>query len=42
MRDYRTGGTPWIVLVDPTGQVAFNDYHIDADKLIEYVKSQPA
>ncbi|MAO26432.1 MAG: hypothetical protein CMN15_04400 [Roseovarius sp.] len=26
---YRTGGTPWIVIIAPDGRVAYNDYHID-------------
>ena len=39
MRSYRTGGTPWVVIIDPDGKVLFNDYHINADKLIEYWKS---
>jgi thiol-disulfide isomerase/thioredoxin len=29
MRSYRTGGTPWVVLIDKEGRVAFNDFHID-------------
>ena len=39
MRHYRTGGTPWVVIIDPGGKVLFNDYHINADKLIEYWRS---
>lgn len=35
MEDYRTGGTPWFILIDPTGEVIFNDFSLDADKLIE-------
>ena len=34
MRKYRTGGTPWTVIIDPNGQVVFNDYRIDASKAI--------
>ena len=34
MRDYRTGGTPWIVVIAPSGQVVFNDYHMDAPRFI--------
>ncbi len=40
MRNYRTGGTPWLVLIDPEGVVAFNDFHVSSDGLIEYVKGQ--
>jgi len=42
MVNYRTGGTPWLVLINPDGVVVFNNFHVDRDKLIEYVKSQLA
>jgi thiol-disulfide isomerase/thioredoxin len=29
MRAYRTGGTPWVVIVDKEGTVVFNDFHVD-------------
>jgi len=42
MRDYRTGGTPWTVIIDQNGIVQYNDFHIKVaqatdliDKLIE-------
>ena len=38
MRRYRSGGTPWVVLIDPSGKVVFNDFHIkvaNAMSLIE-------
>ena len=38
MLNYRSGGTPWIVVVDPTGYVVYNDFHISAPRLIEHVK----
>ncbi len=34
MRKYRTGGTPWVVVINKTGQVVFNDFHVDADAAI--------
>ena len=37
MADYRTGGTPWVVIIDKNGTVAFNDFHIrvrEAETLI--------
>lgn len=43
MRDYRTGGTPWTVVVDKKGIVRFNDFHIkpaDGTKLIETLKKK--
>jgi len=42
MINYRTGGTPWLVLVDPEGTVVYNDFHVDPASLIEYVKQQVA
>jgi peroxiredoxin len=38
MRDFRTGGTPWVVIIDPQGWVVYNDYHIDADRFVEYLR----
>ena len=40
MQSYRTGGTPWVVIIDPSGTVVFNDFHIDIDKLITFLKTQ--
>jgi len=42
MINYRTGGTPWLVLVSPDGYVVYNDFHVDPDSLIEYVSQQLA
>ncbi len=28
MRDYRTGGTPWTIIIDQAGVVQYNDFHI--------------
>ena len=30
MHNYRTGGTPWVIIIDKSGKVIFNDYHIEA------------
>ncbi|WP_415885103.1 hypothetical protein ACMXYO_10680 [Neptuniibacter sp. QD37_6] len=38
MVSYRTGGTPWVTLIDPNGVVAFDGFHIDIDQLISYLK----
>lgn len=38
MRNYRTGGTPWSIVIDKKGIVQFNDFHIyeaDAIRLID-------
>lgn len=42
MRRYRTGGTPWTIVIDREGVVRFNDFHIDAvnaGRLIDLLKS---
>ncbi len=39
MQDYRTGGTPWFIFIDQENRVIFNDYHINVDKAIEYLKT---
>ncbi|MCU7845607.1 MAG: TlpA family protein disulfide reductase [Candidatus Thiodiazotropha sp. (ex Monitilora ramsayi)] len=38
MRDYRTGGTPWAIIIDPSGKVVFNGFHIDPDKFIPHLQ----
>ena len=38
MRNYRSGGTPWTVIIDPYGRVVFNEFHIDADLAAELIK----
>jgi len=38
MVSYRTGGTPWVTLIDPNGVVAFDGFHIDIDQLISYLR----
>jgi len=42
MRNYRTGGTPWLILIDPEGVVVFNGFHVDTSKLIDFVGAQIA
>lgn len=38
MHDYRTGGTPWFILIDQNNQVVFNDYFLNTEKAIEYLQ----
>lgn len=38
MREYRTGGTPWVVLINKQGDVDFNDFHIDPNGAVEAIK----
>jgi len=40
MRNYRSGGTPWTVIIDPQGRVMTNDFHLNADNVIEYFNQQ--
>ena len=35
MVDYRSGGTPWAVLISPEGKVLFNDFQINANGAIQ-------
>lgn len=38
MQHYRSGGTPWFILIDPAGIVVFNHYQLDAGRLIDYLR----
>lgn len=38
MRDYRSGGTPWTVIIDPAGIVVYNDFHIQADQAVALIE----
>ena len=42
MAAYRTGGTPWVILINPQGVVVFNDFHINIDNLINYLNTEAA
>lgn len=42
MIKYRTGGTPWIIIINPEGRVVYNHFHVDSERLIAYVKEQVA
>ena len=35
MEDYRTGGTPWLIVIDPKGEIIFSDFRLDGEKLIQ-------
>ncbi len=37
MKSYRTGGTPWSIIIDKEGIVRFNDYFIKAEKAVEVI-----
>jgi len=40
MQKYRTGGTPWLILIAPDGKVVYNHFSINTPKLIDYIKAQ--
>lgn len=42
MVNFRTGGTPWMILINPQGLVVYNEFNIDADKAIEYLSRETA
>ncbi|MHC4108134.1 MAG: peroxiredoxin family protein [Planctomycetota bacterium] len=45
MRRYRTGGTPWTVIIDREGRVRFNGFRIqfeDARQMIDKLRQEPA
>lgn len=37
---FRTGGTPWIIVANPQGRIVFNDFHLNADNFIHYLRQQ--
>ena len=39
MIDYRSGGTPWTVMIDPDGKVVCNQFHIDVHRAVDPIKS---
>jgi len=44
MVDYRTGGTPWTIVIDRNGVVRYNDFHITpdrAERLIKRLQNEP-
>ena len=40
MVDYRTGGTPWMILISPDRRVVFNDYSIQVEEAVAFLKKQ--
>lgn len=40
MRSYRTGGTPWQVVINPQGTVVYDGFHVNAEKAIEFFKKK--
>lgn len=42
MEDYRTGGTPWFVVIAPDGHVVFDGFQVDPEKLVQVLRLQAA
>jgi hypothetical protein len=40
MKNYKTGGTPWFVLIDKHDNIVFADFHLNPDAAIEILKKQ--
>ncbi len=40
MQRYRTGGTPWVVIIDPQRRVLYNDFHADPKAVASYFHQQ--
>ncbi len=38
MTIYRTGGTPWFILIDQKDNIVFADFQLNADAAIEFLK----
>jgi hypothetical protein len=38
MRQYRSAGTPWTVIIDPRGDVVYNNFHIKPDQAVALIK----
>lgn len=38
MYNYKNGGTPWFIFIDENDKVVFNNFHLDTQKAIEYLK----
>jgi len=38
MITYRSGGTPWKVVIDRSGTVVYNSFHIEVEKAVSLIK----
>ena len=39
MRDCRSGGTPWTAIIDRSGKVVYNNFHLDVKPAAELIES---
>ncbi len=42
MLEYKTEGTPWFIVIDPNGYVAFNHFHVRTEQLIAAIQKDIA
>ena len=38
MQKYRSGGTPWFILIDQENRIVFNDFHLNTENAIEFLQ----
>lgn len=38
MRNYRSGGTPWTVIINQNGTVMYNHFHIEAEQAVVLIE----
>ena len=38
MQQYRSGGTPWKVIIDPQGKVVYNHFHIELPQAVALIE----
>lgn len=39
MRQYRTGGTPWIIIIDRSGKVVYDGFNVNAEAVIKHFRT---
>ena len=39
MRNYRSGGTPWTVIIGRSGKVVYNNFHLDVKPAVDLIES---
>jgi hypothetical protein len=40
MSKLETGGTPWMIVMDPEGKIILSDFRIDVTKLIDFLRQE--
>ena len=42
MSKYRSGGTPWTIIIDSSGKVVYNDFHIKVPQAVALIEQMIA